>query len=117
VPGTYLIALATRRRGTLREAEAVPVALFVYVALSLAATPFLNAIGRRMEAEADWLALETTEDPQAARELFESFTTISLADPTPPWWSRVLFETHPTMLDRIRMAEAWRAREQDGSNP
>ena len=117
VPGTYLIALATRRRGTLREAEAVPVALFVYVALSLAATPFLNAIGRRMEAEADWLALETTEDPQATRDLFESFTTISLADPTPPWWSRVLFETHPTMLDRIRMAEAWRAREQARSHP
>jgi STE24 endopeptidase len=117
VPGTLLIALATRRRGTLREAQAVPVALFAYVALSLAAQPFLNVIGRRMEAEADWLALETTEDPQAARELFETFTTDSLADPTPPWWSRVLFDTHPAMLDRIRMAEAWRERAQGRSHP
>lgn len=117
VPGAFLIALATRRRGTLREANAVPVALFAYVALTLAATPFLNAIVRRMEAEADWVALETTEDPQAARDLFETFTIDSLADPTPPWWSQVLFETHPAMLDRIRMAEAWRAQARGGSHP
>ena len=112
VPGTLLIALGTRRRGSLREAQAVPVALFVYVALTVAAQPIQNVITRRMEAEADWVALETTEDPDAARGLFETFTTESRADPTPPWWSHVLFDTHPTMLDRIRMAEAWRERAQ-----
>ena len=117
VPGTLLIALATRRRGTLREARAVPVALFVYVALSFVAQPVDNLISRRMEAEADWVALETTEDPQAARDLFEIFTTDSLIDPTPPWWSEMLFDTHPTMLDRIRMAEAWRERAEGRSRP
>jgi STE24 endopeptidase len=117
VPGTLLIALATRRRGTLREPQAVPVALFAYVALSFVAQPFSNAVARRMEAEADWVALETTEDPEAARGLFRTFTTESLADPTPPWWSHVLFDTHPAMLDRIRMAEAWRVRAQGRSHP
>jgi STE24 endopeptidase len=117
VPGTFLIALATRRRGTLREARAVPVALFAFVALNLAAQPFFNLVTRRMEAEADWVALETTEDPDAARGLFEQFTTIALADPAPPRWSTLLFDTHPTMLDRVRMAEAWRARAADRSHP
>ncbi len=117
VPGTFLIALATRRRGTLREAQAVPVALFAFVALSMAAQPIFNAIGRRMESEADWIALETTEDPDGARTLFVHFTEFVLADPSPPAWASVLFDTHPSMLDRIRMAEAWRARSEGRPHP
>ena len=117
VPGTFLIALATKRRGTLAEARAVPLALFVFVALSYAAQPVLNMISRRMEAEADWVALETTEDPAAARELFVHFTTYVLADPSPPRWSTLLFDTHPPMLERVRMAEAWRERSEGRSRP
>jgi Zn-dependent protease with chaperone function len=70
-----------------------------------------------MEAEADWVALETTEDPTAARDLFEGFTTVALADPSPPRWATLLFDTHPTMLDRVRMAEAWRDRSEGRSRP
>jgi STE24 endopeptidase len=117
VPGTFLIALATRRRGSLREAQAVPVALFAFVALSMAAQPIFNVIGRRMESEADWVALETTEDPDGARQLFVHFTEFALADPSPPAWASVLFDTHPSMLDRIRMAEAWRARSEGRPHP
>jgi STE24 endopeptidase len=109
VPGTFLIALATRRRGSLREARAVPLGLFVFVSLSLAAQPVFAVITRRMEAEADWVALETTEDPSAARELFRTFARTALADPDPPRWSTLLLATHPPMLERIEMAEAWRA--------
>jgi len=110
VPGTFAIALATRRQGSLREARAVPVALFVFVALSLAAQPLQAFVARRMEAEADWVALETTKDPRSARTLFEHFTTEALADPSPPRWSALLFDTHPSTLQRIEMAEAWRIR-------
>lgn len=117
VPGTFLIALATRRRGSLREAQAVPVALFAFVALSIASQPIVNVVGRRMEAEADWVALETTEDADAARALFVHFTEYALADPSPPAWATALFDTHPTMLDRIRMAEAWRERSEGRSHP
>ena len=117
VPGTFLIALATRRRGSLREAQAVPVALFAFVALSMAAQPIFNVVGRRMESEADWVALETTEDPDAARDLFVHFTEFALADPSPPAWASALFDTHPSMLDRIRMAEAWRVRSEGRPHP
>lgn len=117
VPGSLLIALATRRRGSLREAQAVPVALFAFVALSMASQPIFNVIGRRMESEADWIALETTEDPDGARQLFVDFTKYALADPSPPRWGSLLFDTHPSMLERIRMAEAWRARSEGRSHP
>jgi STE24 endopeptidase len=67
-----------------------------------------------MEAEADWVALETTRDPGSAKELFQSFADTSLGDPTPPGWAYVLLESHPTLLDRIAMAEAWNERNRTG---
>ena len=66
-PGAYLIARITRRRGGMREPEAVPLALLVLVVLSFLALPLNNMITRHMEAEADWAALETTENPAAAK--------------------------------------------------
>lgn len=109
-PGAYLIARATRRRGGMREAEAVPLALFVLVALSFLALPLQNAFVRHLEAEADWVALETTRDAEAARALFRRFGTTALVDPDPPTWSYLLMETHPTLADRVAMAEAWERR-------
>jgi STE24 endopeptidase len=114
VPGTFLIAAATRRRGGMREPAAMPLALLVLVALTLAATPLENVISRHMEAEADWVALQTTRDPESAKELFRSFADTSLGDPTPPGWAYVLLESHPTLLDRIAMAEAWSERNGTG---
>jgi STE24 endopeptidase len=110
-PGAFLIARATRRRGGMREAEAVPLALLVLVVLSLLALPVQNAFSRHLEVEADWIALETTRDPDAARRLYRRFSTTALADPSPPSWARFLMETHPSIVDRVAMAEAWRARE------
>jgi STE24 endopeptidase len=109
-PGAYLIARITRRRGGMREPEAVPLALLVLVGLSFLALPAQNAITRHLEAEADWVALETTEDPAGAERLFKGFSTELLAEPKPPTWAYVLTETHPTILQRIAMAEAWKER-------
>jgi STE24 endopeptidase len=88
----------------------VPFALLVAFALSLLATPLENVVSRRYESEADWMALQVTHDPAAGREAFRSFTRIDLAQPNPPAWSYVLLDDHPTVLQRIAMTEAWRAR-------
>jgi len=109
-PGAWLIARTTRRRGGMREPAAVPLALLVFVGLQIVALPAFTAIGRHMEAEADWVALETTDDPDAARELFEGFSTSLLAEPDPPAWTKAFVETHPTILERIAMVEAWEER-------
>jgi len=63
-----------------------------------------------MEAEADWKALQSTHDPTSMRKLMVSFAGTSLVDPGPPTWSYVLLETHPTLEQRVAMAEAWAAR-------
>jgi STE24 endopeptidase len=110
VPGAYLIAAATRRRGGMAEAAAVPLSLLVLVVLQLAAQPFQNVITRRFEAEADWVALQTTRDPEAARGLFRRFTKTALVQPDPPTWAYLLLDTHPTIAQRIAMANAWDAR-------
>jgi STE24 endopeptidase len=111
VPGAFLIALMTRGRGGMGNAEAVPLGLFAFVLLSTIALPLQNLITRHMEAEADWVALGLTHDPADAEALFEKFTVATHSDPSPPTWSYVLMETHPTVLQRIEMARAWQARE------
>jgi STE24 endopeptidase len=110
IPGAYLIARATRRRGGMAQPEAVPLALLVLVVLTLAAQPLQNIISRHIEAEADWEALDATRDPDSAVGLFKRFSLTSLGDPTPPGWAYALLDTHPPLLDRIEMARAWKAR-------
>ena len=111
LPGAYLIARLTRRRGGMANPAAVPLSLLVLVVLQLCALPLQNVITRRTEAEADWMALRTTHDPAADRRLMQSFTRTSYADPDPPSWAYLLLENHPTIMQRIALANAWAARE------
>jgi STE24 endopeptidase len=108
LPGAWLIARATRRRGGMGNPAAVPLSLLVIVVLDLLSLPVYNVISRHMEREADWKALETTRRPEPAKSLFKEFTIQSLNDPDPPAWSYVLFDSHPSVEQRIAMAEAWR---------
>jgi STE24 endopeptidase len=110
LPGAWLIAVATRRRGGIGNPAAVPLSLLVVVVLNLLSLPVYNLISRHMEQEADWKALETTNDPASAESLFKQFTIQSLSDPHPPAWAYLLFESHPSVEQRIAMAEAWRRR-------
>jgi Zn-dependent protease with chaperone function len=101
----------TRRRGGMGEAAAIPLALLVVAALQLATAPAQSWISRQMESEADWKALQTTRDPDAVRGLFTGFAKTSLGDPDPPTWAHVLLDSHPTLSQRVEMAEAWKRRQ------
>jgi STE24 endopeptidase len=107
VPILGLVALVTGRRGGLRRAENVPLALLTIAIAGVVVTPFANAVSRRYEAEADWMALNATRDPAAARGLFKGFVVTDLQDPDPPGWVHVFLETHPSALTRVEQAEAW----------
>jgi STE24 endopeptidase len=108
IPGAWLLMRATRRRGGMGTPAAVPLALLVVAVLQLAAAPLSNAISRRMEAEADWKALEVTSDPAALEGVMRNFSSTSLEDPDPPLWTQLMLGTHPTLADRVAMAQAWR---------
>jgi STE24 endopeptidase len=103
------VALATRRRGGMFEPRAVPVALLVYVTLQFIATPLHNAITRRYEREADWVALRSARAPATQRAMLIKLATFTQSDPDPPTWEYVLFDDHPTFAQRIALTNAWQA--------
>jgi STE24 endopeptidase len=110
-PAFFVVERLTRRRGGLHRPELVPYALLLLALTGLVITPFGNAVSRRYEAEADWSALRATHDPAAAEGLFRKFTRFDLAQPNPPGWSYVMLDNHPTIVQRIAMARAWRTRQ------
>jgi STE24 endopeptidase len=107
VPILAAVAVATGRRGGLRNPGTVPLALLTLVVLQLALAPLENTVSRRYEAEADWVGLDGTRDPDAARGLFKGFVTSDLQDPEPPGWVHVFLDDHPTPLHRVEQAQAW----------
>jgi STE24 endopeptidase len=110
LPIALVVAFATRRRGGLYEPAAVPLAIFVVAALLFVTLPLQTAFTRRLETEADWVALNTTHAPGAMTHLFERLGRLSRAEPDPPGWDRFLFGDHPSIIQRIEMAQAWRER-------
>lgn len=107
-PLAFALAQITRRRGGLGDPGVLPYGVLVLVLLQVALTPAQNVVSRHMESEADWMALQTTSDPHSGRVLFQDFAKTSLAQPNPPTWSYIFFETHPTLMQRIAMTEAWK---------
>jgi STE24 endopeptidase len=108
IPLIAAIALVTGRRGGLRDPANVPLALLTLTVLQLAITPFTNTVSRRYEAEADWVGLQGTQDPEAAKGLFRGFVKADLQDPDPPGWVHVFLDTHPPLLTRVEQAEAYK---------
>ena len=109
-PGAFLLMLATKGRGGMGTAEAVPLALLVAAIFALVTAPAANLVTRRMEREADWKALEVTRDPDSLEGVMAAFVETSLSDPDPPGWVQLMTGTHPTLEERVGMARAWAAR-------
>ncbi len=116
LPTLWLVAVATRRRGGIADPANLPYAILVLAVIGLLSAPLQNVVSRRYEAEADWRALNATRDPAAMQKLFQSFERTSLEEPNPPLLDYLWLETHPTLMQRIAMAQQWRARNQ-GANP
>jgi STE24 endopeptidase len=108
-PLALLVAELTRRRGGMGEPGNVPLAALILVILGFGLAPAENAITRRYEAEADWIALQSTGDPDSARQLFVQFVGSDLEDPTPSFWEKQLFGSHPSVAERVAMTRAWQA--------
>jgi STE24 endopeptidase len=110
-PIAFAIARLTARRGGLGDPGLLPYAVLVLLLLNVALTPVTNAVSRRYEGEADWSALRAAKDPASQKKLFQQFAETSLEQPNPPTWAYLFFENHPTLMQRIAMAEAWRERQ------
>ncbi len=67
-----------------------------------------NQLSRRVEARADSFALELTRDPAAFIAMQRRLASTNLSEPDPPGLLHFLFGTHPSTIERIGAAVAYR---------
>ncbi len=79
------------------------------IVLSLLLAPFENYLSRRCEAQADLEALRLTNNPNAFIRAEKRLALHNLSSLNPSRLRYLWFATHPTPLERIGMAEAFRA--------
>jgi Zn-dependent protease with chaperone function len=107
--GGWSISRWHRRFGfdRLDDPASLPLFVFCLSALWLAVTPAFLAFDRHIEAEADRFGLELTHENDAAARMFASWAGgAELAEPG--WFERTFRATHPSVAERIRMANSYR---------
>ena len=106
VPAILLVLAAARRihRGSLLDAAAAPVIVACAMTAAVLLLPVQNLISRRIESEADWVALRTTRDPAGMELLQQRLALRDLSNPAPPRWAVWLLFDHPPVMQRIAVA-------------
>ncbi len=84
----------------------VPFLLLVLTALGVLVTPIVAAWSRRLEREADRVALEVTRAPDAFVAAMERLGRLNLAERQPGRLRELLFATHPSLEARIAAGRA-----------
>jgi len=84
----------------------LPVLALVLTALGLLTTPLVAAWSRRLEREADRVALDVSGAPDAFISAMERLGRLNLAERRPGRLRQLLFATHPSIEARIAVARA-----------
>lgn len=85
----------------------LPVAVILFSAFGLAATPVQNTIIRTNEAEADIYGLNAAREPDGFATIALKLAEYRKLDPAP--WEEFVFYDHPSGRSRIAMAMQWKA--------
>ncbi|HUH08044.1 MAG TPA: M48 family metalloprotease [Egibacteraceae bacterium] len=106
-----LLRWRTRRGGQESPADprAAVVALAAILVLNAASLPVQSWASRRAEAAADYASLNLTADPDTYLQMHTSLARANLSDPQPPMWVYLLWFSHPSSAQRLRMGESWAA--------
>jgi STE24 endopeptidase len=108
--GTFLTqALAERLagRGWARGPAALPAVALAITLVGLGLGSASNALSRQVEARADAFALDLTRDPADFIKFEHRIAVRNISDPDPPLLLHLIFDTHPTTLERIGIGVAW----------
>jgi len=109
--GLWAAALLAERlapRAAALRPGAVPAVALSIALVALAVTMVSNQLSRDVERRADAFSLALTGDPRTLIEFQRRITVKNVSDPDPPAAARFLLGTHPTTLERLGMAEAFR---------
>jgi STE24 endopeptidase len=93
---------------SLSDPASLPLVALVFVAGNSVLAFVQNWVSRAYERQADVVALELTEDPEAFVKVMRELATKNLSDLAPSWWSYVR-ASHPPAAERLELAEVWRS--------
>jgi STE24 endopeptidase len=65
-----------------------------------------NTFSRLVESQADWYALDLTNDPKAFIDSMTRLANQNLAVADPPAWEELLFYSHPSYNKRVAQAHS-----------
>jgi len=99
--GDRLAASSGAAPGT---AGALPAYVFALALTTLVIGSISNQLSRHVEAKADQIAIELSDDPKALILLQRQLARTNLSDPDPPGWWTAVFSTHPSPVDRVASA-------------
>jgi Zn-dependent protease with chaperone function len=99
--------------------RALPAAALAATIVLTGVRAIANQLSRRIERRTDAFALELTDAPEPFIGFEKRITVQNVAEPDSPRWAELLFGTHPTTLERIGAAVAFRdsARPADRRTP
>lgn len=89
---------------SLSDISSLPIILMYLVILGIILQPLGNYISRRLETNADRIALNETGLKQAFISMMEKLATQNLADKSPSKIIKFFFFDHPPIEERIKMA-------------
>jgi STE24 endopeptidase len=90
------------------DPAALPLLLGIAMVTLLLTAPVQHAVSRAFEREADAASLELAGKQEAFIQAEVALARVNRADLTPPAWAVFWFYTHPPVLERIAMGEAFR---------
>ncbi|MGH7409818.1 MAG: M48 family metallopeptidase [Candidatus Methylomirabilis sp.] len=113
IAGLLNVAAASGRFGFIHPADvkSLPLLLLSFFILNIATMPIQQAISRAFERQADLESLHLTNNPDAFIAAEITLARSNLADIEPPQAIVWFLYTHPPVLERIAMAEAFRTGE------
>lgn len=95
----------------LARPEGVPMVLGLAAVGMLLTLPAQNVVSRALEARADVHSVALTGQAATFEAMQRRLATSNLNDPDPPWLLQTWFGSHPTVAERIALAEGWMAAE------
>jgi STE24 endopeptidase len=108
--GMFAAARLAERMRPAGGPAAVPAVALALALLVPAITMISNQLSRAVEARADRYSMELTRAPDDLIAFQERITVKNVSDPEPREWTHFLLGTHPTAMERIGQALAFRQR-------
>jgi STE24 endopeptidase len=92
------------------DVAGLPYLMAVVAIATILSLPFQNGLARLAERQADHFSLVVSQRPETFIELFEKFAAQNLSVVNVPAWEKLLFYTHPPIVERVDMADRFRER-------